>query len=80
MHFFDGSASYRATSDANSSWMPRSPKAIMPTRINYDPRSWEAPRTDPNKSERLDGVYRWTRGGLKGIDFDAEEIDTGQKR
>ncbi|TVS06885.1 MAG: prepilin-type N-terminal cleavage/methylation domain-containing protein [Phycisphaerales bacterium] len=76
---FDGSVAVRRTADSNLGWSPRSPTRIVPDRVNHDPESrpWEAqPR--PGDSNSLFPYYRWTRGGLKGIDFDGREISTGQ--
>ncbi len=78
LNMFDGSASYRATLAANPGWNPNIPRRARPTIMTYRPRSWEAPAVDPNGADRLKGFYRWTRGGLKGIDFGAKEIYTGQ--
>jgi prepilin-type N-terminal cleavage/methylation domain-containing protein len=75
--FFDGSVRIEVTNDANEGWKPRSPADEGPTRMTYDPRLWEGPT--PIGTERLVvGHYRWTRGGLKGIDFGGREINTGQ--
>ena len=79
MHMFDGSAALRQTSDANQGWHPIRPRDSNPTYFNYRPRAWEAPALDPRGVDRrVIGHYRWTRGGLKGVDFDSNEIDTGQ--
>jgi prepilin-type N-terminal cleavage/methylation domain-containing protein len=81
LHMYDGSASFRATRDANIGWNPTSPKAARATIYSYIPRPWEPPTIDPNRpSDRVTGYYRWTRGGLKGVDFEANEINTGQMR
>lgn len=66
--FFDGSVNVRATMDANPGFRPRSPTSSLPTLINND------------ENEPFPGVYRWTRGGLRGIDFGGSEINTGQSR
>jgi hypothetical protein len=63
---FDGSVSDRETNDANLGFDPRNPTSDEPIRI-----------------EGLDemlypGVFRWTRGGLRGIDFGGKEVNTGQ--
>jgi prepilin-type N-terminal cleavage/methylation domain-containing protein len=80
VHMFDGSAAFRATRDANVGWNPTSPNANRPAVYTFNPRAWEAPNTEPGRPERLKGYYRWTRGGLKGVDFEADEINTGQMR
>ena len=66
--FFDGSVSVRNTADSNLGFQPLNPTSPEPTEIRVDFRS----------SERFSGYYRWTRGGLGGIDFGGSEIGTGQ--
>ncbi len=78
VHMFDGSAAFRSTADANKGWDPARSSSRNPARINYNPRSWEAPTIEPGRPDRVAGYYRWTRGGLKGVDFEANEINTGQ--
>ena len=78
MHMFDGSATFRSTSEANIGWIPRSRDTDSPTRMTYYPRDWEARTNNGAARERVFGYHRWTRGGIKGVDFDANEIDTGQ--
>ena len=80
LHMFDGSAAFRSTTDANIGWNPNSPKSTRSTVYSYIPRPWEAPNIVPGTSEPVKGYYRWTRGGLKGTDFEANEINTGQMR
>jgi prepilin-type N-terminal cleavage/methylation domain-containing protein len=78
--FFDGSVRVEITDDSNWGWAPNSPTASGPggyTRMRYQPDAWEGPL--PSTAESLvTGHYRWTRGGLAGIDFGAWEISTGQ--
>jgi len=77
--FFDGSVQVRATKDANPGWNPYLPDRDRATVVLYIPEEWEA-RFDVNDTRKLyDGAYRWTRGGLRGIDFDGQEINTGQQ-
>ncbi|MCH9058952.1 MAG: hypothetical protein IIB55_10025 [Planctomycetes bacterium] len=52
---------------------------MNPTLYDYVPRDWEPPTIDGSFRERVTGYYRWTRGGIKGRDFDGPEIDTGQR-
>jgi prepilin-type N-terminal cleavage/methylation domain-containing protein len=80
LHMFDGSAAFRSTVDANEGWNPNAPKSTRPSIIGYLPRAWEAPSLEPPRGDRVKGYYRWTRGGLKGVDFEANEINTGQLR
>ncbi len=66
--FFDGSVSVRNTSDSNPGFRPRDPSSPEPSLIKADFRAVES----------FPGYYRWTRGGLGGIDFGGEEIGTGR--
>jgi len=64
--FFDGSVSRRDTDDSNPGFEPRNPTGADPSLIEgFD-------------GELHPGVFRWTRGGLRGIDFGGKELDTGQ--
>lgn len=67
---FDGSVSVRDTEDANQGFRPRDPHRPGPTMI----------QKDTDTSDYYPGYYRWTRGGLRGIDFGGSEINTGQPR
>jgi len=79
MNFFDSSAQFLPTSESNEGWNPSSPSSSGSATFVYRPRDWEAPTTTGAVSEAIRaGYYRWTRGGLKGVDYNANEIDTGQ--
>jgi len=73
---YDLSASQRVTADANPGWDPRVPGSATPMRFDYVPSEQWEPQT--RVGETVDGYYRWTRGGLKGVDYGGTEIDTGQ--
>ncbi len=63
---FDGSVSDRETNDSNLGVDPRNPTN-------------DEPMTIEGLDEMLyPGVFRWTRGGLRGIDFGGQEVNTGQ--
>ena len=68
--FFDGSVSVRDTNDANEGFQPLNPGDSGPTLLKISTR---LPETYP-------AYYRWTRGGLRGIDFGGSEVNTGQPR
>jgi prepilin-type N-terminal cleavage/methylation domain-containing protein len=72
---FDGSVNLRRTRDANRGWMPNSPTVMSPTTFTYNPssRPWDPP---PNSAggDVVEGHYRWTRSGLRGIDFGGTEV------
>jgi hypothetical protein len=79
--FFDGSVFSRTTGDSNKGFKPNQPTQRLPTRIRYritDLTFEPDPLYDPSAGDWLDGHYRWTRGGLKGIDYGSSEISTGQ--
>jgi hypothetical protein len=75
----DGSAAIPKTGDANEGWQPNNPTSPSPTQLAYVPRPWEPPTTTGNPGEPATGQYRWTRGGIAGIDFGGPEINTGQR-
>ncbi|MCC5787043.1 MAG: prepilin-type N-terminal cleavage/methylation domain-containing protein [Phycisphaerales bacterium] len=74
---FDGSVQVRETSEANLGWKPRQAGNPLPSVITYSPDRWEAP-VPSGSGEQVFGHWRWTRGGLRGIDF-GSEIQTGQR-
>ncbi len=65
---FDGSVNRRETDDSNPGFQPLNPGDPGPTMIKV------------GDDEFYPGVYRWTRGGLRGIDFGGKEIGTGQSQ
>lgn len=76
--FFDGSVRVERTGTANPGWNPDRPTSIQ-ARITYDPQDWEAPLRAADNPQ-VAGWYTWTRGGIRGIDFNGDEIGTGQPR
>ena len=73
---FDLSASVRVTDDSNEGWRPNSPTSESPTTYPFVGGSaWEP---QARADSIVTGYYRWTRGGLKGVDYGGTEIDTGQ--
>jgi hypothetical protein len=71
----DGSARVRATSQANRGFQPNNPRGAFPTLLQYSPAAWEPPVLQ-GTSSMLYGMYSWTRGGIKGRDFEGDEIST----
>lgn len=68
--FFDGSVRTRATSQSNRGFRPRDPTSPEPSvMVDVQP--------GVGTTEYF-GHYRWTRGGLRGLDFGGGEISTGQ--
>lgn len=74
---FDGSVDVLATREANAGWHPHNPAWPIGLRFVYSPgdQPWNAPMAHQGS---LFGYYRWTRGGLRGIDFGGREINSGQ--
>jgi prepilin-type N-terminal cleavage/methylation domain-containing protein len=81
--FFDGSVSVRSTFDANLGWSnPNTPTQpflnpnapwLLYAPSTTPPTNWE-PHPIVGTSEYGFGHYRWTRGGIRGIDFGGREI------
>lgn len=83
---FDASSTVRRSDSSNHGWDPNNPTVkssgitwFTYARSLYPRNQWEPPTrngalVDPN----VKGYYKWTRGGLKGVDFGGREIDTGQ--
>lgn len=81
---FDGSTSVRTTNDANLGSPAGNPNVAMAASPN-NPQLWYNPDVTPpfnfepapftNGGDYGWGHYRWTRGGLKGIDFGGNEVE-----
>jgi len=83
MNFFDGSAGKRRTGDANPGWDPNNKRDACPWTGVYVPVAREFPppvnpASDGKGTQELPRWYRWTRGGLQGIDYGGGDISTGQ--
>ncbi len=72
--FFDGSASNRRTRDANLGWNPAAPTLPFPTAYYYYPTAGEPPTESGQVMDLVKGYYRWTRQGLRGVDFGGGEV------
>ncbi len=80
---FDGAVTVQYTRETNRGWNPIAQNSRAVTRYFYDPQAYEPPLRDGSRragGDQVDGYYRWTRGGNKGVDFGQQEIDTGQIR
>jgi prepilin-type N-terminal cleavage/methylation domain-containing protein len=75
---FDGSVSVRITQETNPGWRPNEPASPDPSSFRYYPGAWQAPTTHGGTFESVSGHYRWTRGGLRGVDFGGREVGSGQ--
>lgn len=71
----DGSTRVRVTAGANSGFQPGTPRSSFPTLMTYTPNAWEPP-VQPGVQTYLQGMYYWTRAGLRGRDFDGDETPT----
>ncbi|MEM1185628.1 MAG: type II secretion system protein [Planctomycetota bacterium] len=69
--FFDGSVRSKRTDEGNPGYNPQDPTDPDPQQILYGHPS-------PNRFVHA-GWYRWTRGGLRGVDFGGNDINTGQE-
>ncbi|MBL8762666.1 MAG: type II secretion system protein [Phycisphaerae bacterium] len=80
MLFFDGSSRSNRTGDANKGFRPNNPSSSLPTYFKYRPSilGFEPPTKSGAAYDTVTGYYRWTRGGLKGLDYGGSEINTGQ--
>jgi hypothetical protein len=73
----DGSASPRTSADANQSFRPNNPDSPLGTTADYVPNPLYDPPTLSGASEdsNLETHYKWTRRGLRGIDFAGERAE-----
>lgn len=75
--FFDSSVRAITTSETNLGFRPNQPKQPRVSEMKYQPFDFETPKLD-GPGDRLIGHYRWTRGGLRGLDVGGKDINTGQ--
>lgn len=78
--FFDASVRVLPTGEANPGFWPNSPASAVATNFDYWPGSYgfEPETLSGAPRDRVFGYYRWTRGGLRGVDYGAGELNTGQ--
>ncbi|MCH8507236.1 MAG: prepilin-type N-terminal cleavage/methylation domain-containing protein [Phycisphaerales bacterium] len=73
LSFFDGSVRSEATGDANPGWNPDQPNQEW--RQRYIPlHTFPLPKTGLGETTEYCQRYRWTRHGLRGIDYGGREI------
>jgi prepilin-type N-terminal cleavage/methylation domain-containing protein len=73
LSFFDGSVRRERTGDANPGWNPAQPNQEW--RQHYVPiQTFPLPKTGLNETATYCQRYRWTRHGLRGIDYGGKEI------
>lgn len=75
---FDGSSTYKKTGEANRGWDPWTPSNGSGFLYAYVPDAWEPRTASGGANDQVYGYYRYTRGGLRGIDVGGKEINTGQ--
>jgi prepilin-type N-terminal cleavage/methylation domain-containing protein len=75
---FDGSAAMGRGQVMNRGWQPHTPSVVAAPAM-YVPQPWEGRSRSPG-GDMIYERQRWTRGGLRGVDFGGGEIDTGQWR
>ena len=73
--FFDASVRAMPSADANMGWDPNNPSSPDTFYYRYTPLTTEP---DPINDDLVPVLYRFTRGGLAGVDFGSKEINTGQ--
>lgn len=78
MIFFDGSVANRKFRDSNPGWTPPgSPAAINtpPTSYSYWPFPQDPATLNGAAQQQIPAAgFRWTRGGIRGIDFSGREV------
>jgi prepilin-type N-terminal cleavage/methylation domain-containing protein len=74
--FWDGSVSSRITGNANKGADPNVINSAFPMQYYYNPSilGFEPPTRSGAVQELVTGYYRWTRSGLKGVDYGGKEI------
>lgn len=73
--FFDGSVRFLRTGDANKGWNPLTPDSTTAiTTYLYYPSPSEPRTLNGQPSETVTGYYRWTRRGIKGVDYGGGEV------
>jgi prepilin-type N-terminal cleavage/methylation domain-containing protein len=76
MMFWDGSASSRLSGDANKGADPNAINSAFPLVYFYTPAilGFEPPTRSGAVQEQVTGYFRWTRSGLKGVDYGGREV------
>jgi hypothetical protein len=69
----DGAAQVRTTELTNRGFNPQNPSNLVYASYTYSPQSYE-PAALPGVGNVVPGQYRWTRSGLRGVDFEGAEI------
>ncbi len=78
--FWDGSVRVKRTGDADKGWSRVKPTSTEHTKLNYEPDgAYESPTLSGKPSDPgLPAYYRWTRGGLRGVDFGGKTSESSE--
>ncbi len=71
---FDGSAAFRNNKDADRGWDPWAPGNPNGYEYDYLPDAWEPRAVNASGRDRVFGYYRYTRNGLRGVDFGGSNL------
>jgi prepilin-type N-terminal cleavage/methylation domain-containing protein len=71
--FFDGSVRPMKTEQSNRGWVSGAPNSTAVTNYLYYPSPHEPRTLSGSPSEQVTGHYRWTRAGIRGVDFGGGE-------
>ena len=71
---FDHSARIRHSATANPGAAPNTGASYANPSIPYNPAINSPDPYPPNGTLNAKPYYQWTKGGLRGVDFDGKEI------
>jgi prepilin-type N-terminal cleavage/methylation domain-containing protein len=73
---FDTSVAVRKTRDSNPGWDPTQPNNLIAvTNYQFYPWPFEAAKTlSGGPYDMVKGYFRWTREGIKGVDYGGSEV------
>jgi hypothetical protein len=74
--FFDGSCRIEETRNSNDGWINNNQSSPAPTWYQYYPTQYEPRTLSGAPADLVKGMFRWTRGGMRGVDFGGREIRT----
>ena len=77
--FFDASVRPLGTSESNPGFHPNMPESPNSFCLPYTPLTSDPdPVGDPDRELKV--WYRFTRAGLRGVDYGGSEVNTGNNR
>jgi len=74
LSFFDGSVALKKAVNSNQGWDPSNPTSPFPTVYLYTPTGSDPKTLSGESQDLVIGYYRWTRSGLRGVDFGGGEV------